>query len=92
MRSLEEKEHIAEQLICHWYSVTRGMSFSNPNVINYLRNSIIRTILKDPSIDPLVARKLAQDVLMGWITECDGLMVDSLPVMEVLEVRLARVL
>ena len=87
----KSKEDKAEEIVARWYSLTRNRSIEEPNVLKILKINIAQALLSSGH-SPLTANDIATKVIIEWGQECEGLAVNRLEVMEVLQVRITQVI
>lgn len=82
---------IAEDIVCRWYSNTRGMDINNKGVILSLKALLVNR-LKKQGVDPLIADRMAGDTIIKWGTECEGIPSENINVMECLMVHVSNLI
>lgn len=81
----------AEDLVCRWYSLTRGSDIERPFVMRLLYSLVINHLLKQ-QVEPYRAKELADQAIFEWVEECEGLNCNSILVFEVLVEKIRQII
>lgn len=82
---------IAEDIVCRWYSNTRGMDVHNKGVILSLKVILVHRLVNQ-GVDAEVANRMAGDAIIRWAEECEGIPVENINVMECLMVHVSNLI
>lgn len=74
-------EDLSEEIVCRWYSITRGLPIQNKGVILTLQ-MLIKSKLLDQGVENLIADQLSYSAISKWADECSGLPANSPYVMD----------
>lgn len=82
---------IAEDIVCRWYSNTRGMDVNCKGVILSLKAILVHKLVRQ-GVDNEVANRLSGDAIIRWSEECEGIPVENINVMDCLIIHVSNLL